>query len=125
MNGALLLAAILAGAVGVAHSYLGERYLIVPLHRRTDLPSLLGSAESTKRILRFAWHLTSIAWWGLGAALFTYALAPAGPSARTSVTIIAATFLVSAVVSFVGGRGRHLSWLVFLAIAAAAWYGVQ
>ena len=55
------LAVLLAGA----HSYLGERYIMVRLLRRDDLPKLFGGVDFTKRTLRFAWHLTSIAWVGL------------------------------------------------------------
>jgi hypothetical protein len=38
---------------------------------------------------------------------------------------MAGTFLASALVTLVGSRGRHLAWPVFLAIAAAAWFGLR
>jgi hypothetical protein len=49
---------------GLAHSVLGERYVLMRLFRRTDLPKLFRGAELTIRTLRFAWHLTTIAWQG-------------------------------------------------------------
>ena len=64
MSPPLLAAAVLAGLTGVAHSYLGERYILIRLFRRQDLPHLFGSDVFTRRTLRVAWHLTSIAWWG-------------------------------------------------------------
>jgi hypothetical protein len=80
-------AALLCMLIGVAHSYLGEKYILIRLFRRDNLPKLLGSDWFTKRTLRFAWHLTSIAWWGFAALLFTIA-AEAG-SEQAVVRIIA------------------------------------
>lgn len=65
----LYFAAFLAFAVGAAHSWLGERYILMRLFRRDNLPHLFGGPEFTVRTLRFAWHLTSVAWWGFGAIL--------------------------------------------------------
>jgi len=71
MNGStlLLVAAVLVFAVGIAHSVLGEKLILIRLFRRPDLPKLLGDTTFTVRTLRFAWHLTTIAWWGFGAML--------------------------------------------------------
>ena len=109
-------AALLLVGIGLAHSYLGERYILGRLFRR-DLPELFGSDVFTKRTLRFAWHLSTVAWWGF-AALLTFQLG----SAETSLRVISATFFVSAVVSLVGARGRHPSWVVFLVVAALTWW---
>jgi hypothetical protein len=114
--------ALLAFGIGVAHSYLGERYILIRLFRRPDLPPLFGSDWFTRRTLRFAWHLTSVAWWGLGAALL---LGASGSSMSTVGAAIAITFAVSALVTAIGSHGRHLAWIVFLAIAAAAWLGIR
>lgn len=97
MEWALLLAAALACGIAVAHSYLGERYLLIRVFRREGLPKLFGSETYTKRVLRFAWHITSIAWIGLAAALFA--------DARTVVSL---TFLASAIVSFAGVARKAL-----------------
>ena len=120
MSTPLLVAAALTALVGVAHSYLGERYILIRLFRRSDLPKLFGGDLFTRRTLRFAWHVTSIAWWGFAVLL---ALAASGdPSVGPgALRAIAFTFLATAAATAIGSRGRHLAWPVFLGIAALAW----
>lgn len=115
----LVLAAALCIAISATHSYLGERYILIRLFRRDNLPKLFGGDLFTKRTLRFAWHITSLAWLGFAALLLL--LARGGAVDRTTILrAVAATFLASALLSLVGGRGRHYSWIVFLAIALLA-----
>ena len=118
-----LLAAFLVFCLGIAHSYLGERYILIRLFRRADLPRLFGGTEFTVRTLRFAWHLTTVAWWGFAALFFSLAQWPV--SAATVSGVLAWVFLVSAAVTFVASRGRHLAWPVSLAIGLIALYGWQ
>jgi hypothetical protein len=115
----LLVAAILCLVLAFGHSYLGERYILIRLFRRTDLPHLFGSDVFTKRTLRFAWHITSVAWLGFGALLLAQASGDSSP--RTLLRILAWTFAAHAVVTIVGSRGRHLAWIPFGSIAALAW----
>ena len=124
MNLYLLTAGIITTAVAFLHSYLGERYILIRLFRRSDLPHLFGDDVFTKRTLRFAWHLTSIAWLGFGGLVFSVAWGP-DPEviARRSLAVVEWTFLVSAAVAFIASRGRHLSWVLFLGIAVASWLG--
>ncbi len=63
------MAALLYFALGLAHSALGEKYILTRLFRRADLPNLFGSPEFTVRTLRFAWHVTTVAWFGFGVLL--------------------------------------------------------
>lgn len=116
----LLIAAFLTAAVGIAHSYLGERYVLIRLFRRNDLPQLFGSDLFTRRTLRFAWHLTSVAWWGFSALLYILA---AGETdlRRATLGVVAITFGIHAVVTGGMSHGRHLAWIPFLAIAVLAW----
>jgi len=117
----LLLAAILAFAVGIAHSYLGERYILIRLFRREDLPKLRGTDWFTKRTLRFAWHLTTVAWWGSAAQLWLLS-ADRGPGReRLVLSSLAVVFLISAIITAAASRGKHLAWIVFLAIAILVW----
>lgn len=120
MTTALYIAALLTIAVSIAHSYLGERYILMRLFRRSDLPKLFGSSEFTVRTLRFAWHLTSIAWWGLAAILVVITQQP--PSTRALAIVVGATFLSTAAAILVGSRGKHLAWPVFLVIGVIALY---
>ncbi len=73
MNIHLTIGAVLAFGIGLAHSYLGERYILIRLFKRGNLPHLFGSDDFTRRTLRFVWHVTTIAWWGLGAVMVVYA----------------------------------------------------
>ena len=117
MTGAApLLAAGLLVAVGLAHSLLGERYVLRRLFRR-DLPKLFGDDTFTKRTLRFAWHVTTVAWWGI-AGLLVWGLG----DAQASLRWVAATFAATGLVALVGSRGRHLSWVVFFAVAGLTWW---
>ncbi len=117
----LALAAALALAAGVVHSYLGERYFLVRLFRRGPTAPHFEADAFSRRILRLVWHLLSVAWWG-GAALF---LVLGRGDASDGVRVLAATFLVAGAITAAVSRGRHLAWILFAAIAAAAWAGAR
>jgi hypothetical protein len=123
MQLALYLAAALTIAVGIAHSCLGERYLLMRLFRRADLPKLFGGTDFTIRTLRFAWHITSVAWWGF--AIILIQLAQGAPSTVALGATIGGIFLVHAAVTLFGSRGRHLAWPVFLAIGLISLYATR
>ena len=107
----LQIAAVLIAALGLAHSVLGERYLLVRLFRR-ELPALFGGTGFTRNTLRFAWHLTTVLALGLGAVLWQLAdAASAAVLART----IGGCLVVSGLLPLVLTRGRHLSWVVLFA----------
>lgn len=120
MTALLYTAAFLAFAIGVAHSVLGERYILTRLFRRDNLPQIMGSVEFTIRTLRFAWHLTTIAWWGFAAIILS--LAERAISIQSLSAILAVTFLTSGAVALIASRGRHLSWPVFLFIGVTCLY---
>lgn len=119
----LTIAAALIFALGAAHSYLGERYLLSRLLRRDNLPKLLGGTDFTKQTLRFAWHVTTVAWWGF--AILLLQVERDELSAMTAARVIGWTAIASALLPLVFTRGRHLSWIVMLAIGALAlsWRG--
>ena len=107
--------------LALAHSWLGEKFILIRLLRRPDLPHLFGSDLFTRRTLRFAWHLTSIAWAGFGALLA--AAAPGALERPVALRGVAVTFAARALLTLAGPRGRHLAWVVFSAIAVLAWLG--
>lgn len=115
----LFIAATLTIAIGIIHSVLGERYILIRLFRQ-PLPKLFGSDEFTRKTLRFAWHVTTIAWFGF-AALMVLVQVERGTSAAVAVAM-AATFALTSLVALVASRGRHLSWIVFAAIAGLCLY---
>ena len=120
MTTMLFIAAFLAFVVGIAHSVLGERYILVRLFRRTELPKLFGSTLFTMRVLRFAWHLTTIAWWGF--AVILVLLARRSVSPHNLYNVLAVTFLITGAITFAISRGRHLAWPVFLFIGGVCFY---
>jgi len=120
---ALYLAASLTLFIGIAHSCLGERYILIRLFRRDDLPRLFGSSDFTVRTLRFAWHLTTVAWCGLAAILILLAQESATPG--NLGLIVGGTFLVHGFVALVASRGKHFAWPVFLAIGVLALYATR
>lgn len=111
----LLTAATLAIAIGLVHSYLGEKYLLIRLFRQ-PLPKLFGDDHFTKQTIRFVWHVLSIAWFGFAAMLV---LLNSPETSRSSLLmVIAATFAVTGLIALLASRAKHLSWLVFGAISA-------
>ncbi|MBZ2188234.1 MULTISPECIES: hypothetical protein [Alcanivoracaceae] len=118
---ALYIAAVLIFMLGLAHSVLGERFILTRLFRRDALPKLFGGTEFTARTLRFAWHITTVAWWGIALLLW---LAASGDLTTESVLVVLGyTVVISGILPLVITRGRHLSWVVlFLAGGLVLWY---
>lgn len=110
----LIAAAVLIGALGVAHSILGERYIIAWLLRH-DLPRLFGGTEFAAGTIRFAWHITTVLALGMSVVL---ALAAADAGESAFVSAIGWTLIACGVLPLYFTRGRHLSWGVFFAAGA-------
>lgn len=110
----LLSAATLAIAIGLIHSYLGEKYILMRLFRQ-PLPKLFGDDTFTKQTLRFVWHLLSVAWFGFAAIMLLHYVGDT--SASSQLYAVTATFAVTALTALIASRGKHLSWIVFGAIA--------
>jgi hypothetical protein len=119
----LLGAAVLLAYVGIMHTVLaewrGERRLV---RRILDLHLFEDDREKdllAKRIIRLAWHLTSVVWCGL-AVVVAY-LAFAGPSdASVAVSrILAGVFILHSLLSLILVRGKHPSCYVFFLVAAS------
>jgi hypothetical protein len=107
----LTIAALIMLLTGIAHSFLGEKYILMRLFRRDNIPELLGSDEFTKNTLRFTWHITSIAWFGLAAVMYF----ENSPSPLFLYTVATISFSSAAVAAFFT-RGKHLSWIAFLMV---------
>lgn len=116
----LYFAAFLAFGIGAIHSLLGEKFILMRLFRCADIPHLFGSADFTIRTLRFAWHLTTLAWWGFAALLILIAHPPL--KLESVATVIGCTFIAHFVLAVIGTRGKHLSWVVFLVIGVSAFF---
>ena len=117
----LYIGSFLLVLIGVVHSFLGEKYILIRLFRKDNIPELLGSDWFTKRTLRFAWHLTTIAWWGFAAILFIFA-SPSQNIQKEVLFVTGSVFLISGIISAGFTKGKHISWVVFWAIAAISFY---
>lgn len=102
-----LLAATALASIGVLHSVLGEHVILRPLFVDERWRVALGRRHA-EEIIRFAWHATSLAWFGLAATVL-------GVTGPVAVAVVAA---VSGTVGLVRVRW-HLSWPVFC--LAAVW----
>jgi hypothetical protein len=111
---------ILAGL----HSYIGETRLLQQLLARPDLPVLQGSVDYTKAIIRWAWHLTSVAWLGF-AAIFIGLTQTPSEGRQILLMILTGVLGLSGIVAFTATRGRHLAWVFFLIAAICAWMGAR
>jgi hypothetical protein len=113
MSSAQLLAGSSLIVLAVFHSLLGERSLIGPLLASPEFPQLPVSKWFAQRTLRFAWHLTSMAW-----LLLAYLLM----SGQCPALPVALLMAASGIVTHAATRGRHFAWAVFVfgALAAAS-----
>src|SRR6516164_5605640 len=99
MHEALLYtAAVLAVGVATTHSLLGERYLIGPILAEAALGASMLRSGLSRRVLRFAWHLTSLSWIAEG-ALFAIAASMPPAQSRPIAGVIGVSFLLSAAIS--------------------------
>jgi hypothetical protein len=116
MSVVLALASLAILAVAATHSILGEIKLIGLLVAPATRAGLLAKSEFARQVLRFAWHLTTIAWIALAGEL---AVVASGSDARRGALVVCAlAFLETGLVTFAASRGRHLAWPAFLLIAA-------
>ena len=95
-----LSAAFMVTTAGV-HSVLGYRRLIVPLLRRREGPL---SELLNRRILRFAWHATSV-------LMLISTAAVAWPGTPNGLLIVIGSgWLATGLVNAVYTSGRHIAW---------------
>jgi len=114
----LWLAALMLAICGVAHSYLGEKYVLGRLLALPNLPLLRHDVGYTRAVYRFAWHLTSVAWWAFAAILIILALHPAD-ALRAIAIVLALTCLIHFLVIVFTAGTRHPAWSLFLIAAVA------
>lgn len=110
----ILITTILLIIMGVAHTYLGEKYILIRLAQRDNLPKILGSSSITLGTLRFVWHLTTIAWGAL--AFLLYSTSHSAISNDQILLVIGIAALISALLPLYFTRGKHLSWLIFVIV---------
>lgn len=111
----LITAAILCVVIGFIHSYLGERFILNMLFKHGTVHKLFGSDYFPKRTLWFAWHITTVAWWGFAYILCSIDSGVSNLEVHT-LNAIGVVFLVSGLFSFLSTKGKHLSWVIFWTI---------
>lgn len=97
----LFLSAVFMVLTGAAHSYFGEKRLIIPI-----LSSGIEVAENPlgRVVIRAAWHLTTLLM-VLNAAVMVWPDTP-----RTLAIVTASAWLVSGIVDAVISKGKHIGW---------------
>ncbi len=100
-------AAVLMTLTAIVHSMLGEKRLIGPLLK---LDSEVTNRPLARKVLRFAWHFTSILM-VLSALLVIW---PGTPVELVQVT--GATWLAVGIFDAIYSQGKHVGW-PFLALA--------
>jgi hypothetical protein len=125
MNNFLLLSGIVAIALGLCHSILGER-LIFNRIKRTEHLDRQETDLLSKRLwaaLRTTWHLTSLLGFGFAAMLFWMSISETSRGQQHWPSlIITVTFLLSAVFWLIGTRGKHPGWIPMVLIALLVWW---
>jgi hypothetical protein len=117
MNVFLLIAAAVLFSIGIMHSVVaegtGERRLV----RRITQLTLFDSSDAkdllARRIVRLAWHLTSLIWCGCAVVLAYIAFVETSESIIAIVRILSVVFLLHSALSLAIVRGKHASWLGF------------
>ena len=112
----LYVAAAIIFLLGVAHSLMGERYILSRLFRRCELPPVLGGPQFTQGTLRFTWHLTSLMAFAFAVVLVQLAQDNARPDMAAT---IGWTMMLAGLLPVYFTRGRHLSWIGFFAAGGA------
>jgi len=116
-----IIAGSLCFLIGFIHSYFGEKYIIIRLLRRDNIPHLFGDSYFTKQTIRFAWHITTIAWWGFAYLLYSLSMPETNMRLETAFTI-SVVFFISGLIAFIFSKGKHLSWLVFWLISGLTYF---
>ena len=114
----LYVAAIVIVIISITHSVLGELRIFPRLFASDKVSPFIRS------IVRWAWHITSLAWIGFAYLLFAIAMGHT-PDAVALSRIVAVVFGLTGVVTFVTTRGRHIAWPLLTIVALASWFGVR
>ena len=115
-----ILAAVLAFATPVGHSWLGEKLVVGPLLRSEPLPPVL-KPEINRRLVRWVWHLPSAIWAVLGLYILWAALA--GAMTQNAAVALGTVFAVSGLANMGATRRVHFGWVLLFGIAACLWLG--
>ncbi|MEJ2793228.1 hypothetical protein WAE56_07405 [Iodobacter sp. LRB] len=104
------------------HSLMGEMLIFRHVRHGGFVPSE-GAPPLRKRHIRIlwaTWHLASVFGWAFSGILLSLAMGYPASSSLILSAVMAANF-GSALLVFVGTKGRHPGWIALLAVAVLAW----
>lgn len=120
----LILAAMIATFVGVAHSLLGEKLVFSKLRQQGWVPSKSAGSlhESHVRIIWASWHALTVFGFVLAAILLRLAW-PVEAAQLTAfiLTAVLVGMVAAAVLVLVGTKARHPGWIGLLLIGLLTW----
>ena len=107
------LGCLIAAAV---HSTVGERVFVQPILDKMDWTGF-RSAVFAQRIVRLAWHVTSVAWLGFAVILLAPVLGAKGSTVAywAAAAVFGMTFLATGY----GTDWKHRGWPIFAIVTAA------
>lgn len=117
LNILLAVAGLGSLAASFAHSILGERLFVPQIQAQMTWPGSGRSADFMRKVVRLAWHATSVMWAGFAALLLAPLLGFDG--LMPVYAIAAATFGVILIMTGPMTSWRHVGWPVFFIITAS------
>ena len=121
LNLPVLVAAGTLFCIATMHTVLGEwkgRRLVRRIVESGFLDVRDPADVLSMRIIRLAWHLTSLAWAGIAVVLAYASFVAPTRLGFGVIGVLAIVFACHAVLSLVISRGRHPSWCLFGVVAA-------
>ena len=132
MNAALIVAGLLAILGAAIHGVAGEVLVVRKLSPGTLPSSAFGGPETTKTMIHVTWHMTTVAFLTVGAALLLSGLVLAGDTAQ-GISLLAAGAATGFAALAIGlgvayARSprallRHPAPALLTATAVLAWWG--
>lgn len=122
MNVWLIISSVLSLVLGVGHSVLGEwigKRVLVKKIQSVQLSEITEMDVLSKKIVRLAWHATSIMWCGAG-AIFLYSSFVELNNYVIIIRILSVTFLL---IGFLSLFTAPKKVILFFAISITSWIG--
>jgi len=130
MNVPFAVAGALALTGAAVHGLAGEKLVVTKLRNETLPSSPFGGPSATKLMIRVTWHITTIAFVVMGAALTACAPGASSEACRGMgrVSGLAYSGFVALTIGLTAPQGprallRHPAPLLFGMVAALAWWG--
>lgn len=126
MNVLLIVSAVAGFGSAIGHSYLSERNVLAPLLATRGANKALADV-STRRLMRYLWHLPSLIWAQIATATVWIALvAPAEQGVRGMLAYFGVgIYAVSAALNALGLRQPHIGNVLLGTAAITLWFGLQ